>query len=245
MGFGLSILRIKDQEGKRTVTYLTAIVVHWVMWSTWCALDACKIRLLFLLPASITGRSTSWMSSCPFPSFLIQVQEIIEHSVKCCIDVPARCKASEPCLWTCCRWAFLSLRKHLLPAKLTDRNAKSDIQLYTWHRSWCQCKKAATAVRPPAATYAAPAAQADTAPWHRTQSNSAMKQPLGRHDRDISCVPATLNNWLYTCSHGTKARKESYIRNRRWRFDTTKEATWPKRVQIYLPRSLKLNLSNT
>lgn len=244
MGLGLSILRIKDQEGKRTVTYLTAIVVHWVMWSTWCALDGCKIRLLFLLSTSITGRSTSWMSSCPFPSFLIQVQEI-EPSVKYCIDVPARCKASEPCLSTYCHWAFLSLWKHLLTAKVTDRSAKRDIQLYERHRSGCQCKKAATAVRPPAATYAVPAGQADPAPRHGIHSNSAMKQLLGWHDRDTSCVPATLNNWLYTCSHGTNARKESYICNRRWRLDTTKEPIWPKCEQIYLPRSLKLNFSNT
>lgn len=44
---GCSIPRIKDQEGKRTVTYLAVIVVHWVMWSTSCALDAREIRLLF------------------------------------------------------------------------------------------------------------------------------------------------------------------------------------------------------
>lgn len=110
---GCSIPRIKDQEGKRTVTYLAVIVVHWVMWSTSCALDAREIRLLFLLPTSITGRSTSWMSSGPFLPFLIQVQEIIESRMKYCIDAQARCEASK---------AFLNLLSLSFPfASLTAR----------------------------------------------------------------------------------------------------------------------------
>lgn len=107
---GCSIPRIKDQEGKRTVTYLAVVVVHWVMWSTSCALDAREIRLLFLLPTSITGRSASWMSSGPFLPFLIQVQEIIESRMKYCIDAQARCEASKAFIWTYFHWAFHSLR---------------------------------------------------------------------------------------------------------------------------------------
>lgn len=191
MALGCSIPRIKDQEGKRTVTYLTAIVVPWVMWSTWCALDAHMIRLVFLLSTSIIGKSTSWMSSCPSLPFLIWVQEITEQSIKYCIDVHARRKASKPCLWTYFHWAFLPLWKHLFTAKVMDRSAKSNTQFYILNRSSRQRKEKANAVRLPAETHKMHAlpGQADSASWHRTQSNSAMKQFLGWYDRDISCAP--------------------------------------------------------
>lgn len=218
--WGCSIPRIKDQEGKRAVTYLTSIAVHWVMWSTWCALNAHEIRLLFLLSTSIIGRSPSWMSSCPSLPFLIRVQEITEQGIKYPIDVHARCQASEPCLRTYFCWAFLSFWKHLFTGKAMDRSAKSDVQFCIRNRSLCQCKEKATAARPPAASCAVPAGQADTAPWHRTRRNSAMKQLLGWYDRDISCVPRLgyTYNQLWACSHGTNARKEVHfnIRIRRW-----------------------------
>lgn len=210
---GCSILRIKDQEGKRAVTYRTSIVVHWVMWSTWCALDAREVTLLFLLSTSIIGRSTSWMSSCPSLPFLIRVQETSEQGIKYQVDVHARCQASQPRLWTYFPWALLSLWKHPFTAKVMEGSAKSNIQFCIWNRSLCQYKEKATAPRPPAASYAVPAGQGHTAPWHSTRRSSAMKQLLGWYDRDISRIPchSYTCSWPCACSHGTNTRKESSL----------------------------------
>lgn len=159
---GCSILRIKDQEGKRTVTYLAVIVVHWVMRSTWCALDAHEIRLLFLLPTSIIGRSMSWMSSCPSLPFLIQVQEITEPGMKYCVELQARCAASKPCIWTYFHWAFLSL--------CSQQKPRVELQKATFSSKWETCLCVRARKRPHLWDLPHTAdGQADTPPQHGTQ----------------------------------------------------------------------------
>lgn len=212
MALGCSIPRIKVQEGKRTVTYLTAIVVHRVMWSTWYALNACVIRLVFLLSTSIIGRSTSWMSSCPSLPFLIQVQEITEQSIKYRIDVHARRKASKPCLWTYFHWAFLLLQKQQKSWTEVQKATFSSIYETSLHVSirrrqplWdfqLKCIKCMLCLGRQIALSGT--GHRGIQPWSNLWDGMTGTS-FAHH------VSSTLNNWLCTCSDGTKAWKESSL----------------------------------